>query len=39
MEELQRIEAMITAARIGLVLSGLVLVVVTARVVWDRVIG
>lgn len=39
MEELQQIEAMITAARIGLVLSGLVLVVVTARVVWDRVIG
>lgn len=39
MEELQRIEAMITAARIGLVVSGLVLVVVTARVVWDRVLG
>lgn len=39
MGELQRIEAMITAARIGLAVSGLVLVVVTARVVWDRVLG
>lgn len=39
MEELQRLTAMIMAARIGLLISGLVLIVIGARLTWDRWLG
>lgn len=39
MDEIQRLTALIVAARIGLAISGLVLIVVGARLTWDRWLG
>lgn len=39
MNDLQQLTALIAATRIALAVSLLALVVVTARVVWDRILG
>lgn len=38
MDDLQRVQALITACRIALVINALALVVIGARVVWDRIL-